>query len=184
MPQIKTKRRLTKEQKKEFVAAYHEKLLSANFGVLVGYAGLKFHQIKELRDQIKEAAGEFKVVKNRLLKLAAKDTVAEGWAPMIEGAPKAVILAFEDPVPVAKAVVKFAADNEALEVVSGFLGDKLITPAQIKSLATLPPLEALRAQFLGLVQSPQRQFVSLLASVARNFVYLLRNYADKLEKAA
>ncbi len=183
MPQIKTKRRLSREQKKEFVAAYHERLLSAGFGVLIGYRGLKFHELKELRDQITKSEGELKVVKNRLLKLAAKETPAEGWNELVEGAPRAVVLAFGDPVPVAKAVTKFAADHEALEIVSGFLGDKLLSTAQVKSLAALPPLEVLKAQLLGLIQSPQRQFVALLAGVKRNFVYLLRNYADS-KKAA
>jgi len=184
VPQVKTKRRLTREQKKEFVVAYQKRISSATFGALVGYAGLKFCEISELRSQVAETGGELKVVKNRLLKLAAKDTPAEGWSDVIEGAPRAVVLAFDDPAPVAKVVTRFANDHEAFEVVSGFLGERLLTWAQIKSLATLPSLEVLKAQFLGLLQSPQRKFVVLLSGVTRDFVCLLKNYADKKQEAA
>lgn len=184
MAQVRTKRRLSREQKKEFVAAYHEKISSATLGVLLGYSGLKFHEIEELRKQLRSQGGELKVVKNRLLKLAAKGTVAEGWDVVIEGAPRAVVLAFGDPVPVAKTVVKFAANHEALVIVSGFLTGKVISVAQLKTLATLPSREALASQFLGLLKSPQRLFVTALSGVVRNFVYLLNNYADKKQKAA
>lgn len=182
--QIRTKRRLNREQKKGFVAAYHEKISSATLGVLLGYSGLRFHEIEELRKQLRGQGGEFKVVKNRLLKLAAKDTSAEGWDAVVEGAPRAVVLAFDDPVPVAKTVAKFAANHEALVMVSGFLAGKVMSVAQLKTLATLPSREALASQFLGLLKSPQRLFVTALSGVARNLVYLFSNYADKKQKAA
>jgi len=182
--QVKAKRRLNREQKREFVAAYHEKVASAKFGVLLGYGGLKYHAIEELRRQLRDYKGEFKVVKNRLLKIAAKGTTAENWKDSVEGAPRAVILAFGDPVPVAKIVAKFAANNEALVLVAGFLGEKVLTGAQVRTLSTLPSREVLMSQLLGLFKSPQQQMVSLLSSIVRNFVYLLSGYADKKQKAA
>ena len=69
--------------------------------------------------------------------------------------------------------------NDKVSVKAGAIGEKSLTADEVKTLAKLPNLEVLRAQFLSLLNTPATQVVSLLNAPARNFVQVLQAKADQ-----
>jgi large subunit ribosomal protein L10 len=83
----------------------------------------------------------------------------------------------------AKTLVDYAKKDEQLKLKGGILGDKLLSPAQVEALASLPPLEHLRAQILGLINAPAQNLASVLAGGVRQVVNVIDAYAKKDETA-
>src|SRR5689334_17239892 len=109
---------LTRSQKKDIIGEVNATLKSASALILVQNKGMTVAEVSELRRKMREAGGSYRVVKNRLAKLAVKDTQFEGSAtPLLKG-PTALATS-EDPVAAAKVVVDFAKTNEKLVIVGG-----------------------------------------------------------------
>ena len=111
------------------------------------------------------------MTKNRLAKIALQGTPHAGLTDRFSG-PTAIAYA-EDPVSVAKAILEFARKNQKLDVLCGGLGGEVIDVDQLKALATLPSLDELRAQLLGLIQAPAAKLAGVLQAPARNTVGVL-----------
>src|SRR5436190_4806063 len=101
---------MNRAEKKEFIDDVHAQLKSANVMVVTEYRGLTVAEITDLRRKMRAGGAGFKVSKNRLVKLAAKDTKFEAAVDMLKG-PTAVAFS-NDPVAAAKGVVEFAKNNE------------------------------------------------------------------------
>ena len=160
------------QEKVQSVASLRESLGTAKTAVLTEYRGLTVRQLSDLRKQLKAAAAEYKVVKNRLARLAVKDS---GLAPLgthLTG-PTGLVLAKQDPVPVAKALQNFVRTNPLLTIKVGFVEGKVVQPAELKALADLPSKEALRSQLVAALQGPLSQLVSLLTAPQRELVQVL-----------
>jgi len=80
---------------------------------------------------------------------------------------------------VAKALTDFAKRNDSLEVKGGLMGSTLLDQAAVKSLASLPSLDVLRAQILGLINAPATQVVGAIAGSVRQVVNVVKAYAEK-----
>ncbi len=160
------------QAKTESVAALKERLGSAKTAVLTEYRGLTVRQLSDLRKQLKAAAAEYKVVKNRLARLAVKDSPLDPLGTHFKG-PTALVFTKQDPVAVAKALQAFVRINPALTIKLGLVEGKVLQPAELKALADLPSKEQLRAQIVGALQGPMRQLVSLLQAPVRELVYVL-----------
>ena len=105
-----------------------------------------------LRNKIREAGASIRVTKNRIAKLAVKDTNFENLADMFKGP---IIMAYApDPIAACKACVEYAKENEKFVVVGGALSDKALTLDEIKQLASIPSMDELRAKLIGLLQAP------------------------------
>ena len=115
----------------------------------------------------------FKVSKNTLTKRAIKDTSFEVLEKFFVG-PTSVAYS-NDPVSTSKAIVDFAKDNENLKVLGGAMDGKEISLNEIKQLASLPSMEALRAKILGLLSSMQRSIVSTLQANQSNLIRVINN---------
>ena len=151
------------QEKTETVAALKERLGAANTAVLTEYRGLTVRQLSDLRKQLKTTAAEYQVVKNRLARLAVKDTALGPLATHLKG-PTGVVLTKQDPVGVAKTLQAFVRANPALTIKVGFVEGKVLEASELKALADLPSKDALRAQLVGAVQGPLSQLVSLLTA--------------------
>ena len=160
------------QEKARNVETLRERLGTAKTAVLTEYRGLTVRQISDLRKQLKAAAAEYKVVKNRLARLAVKDQPLDALGGHFKG-PTGLVFTSKDPVAVAKALQTFVRANPALTIKVGFVEGKLVQPAELKALADLPSKEALRSQLVGALQGPASQLVSLLTAPQRELVRVL-----------
>lgn len=151
-------------EKTESVEELKERFAGVQSAVLTEYRGLTVRQLSDLRKQLKGAAAEYKVVKNRLARIAIKGSPLDGLGQHLTG-PTGVAYTRKDPVPVAKALQNFVRNNPALTIKVGLIEGKVLEPAALKSLADLPSKDALRAQIVGAVQGPMGKIVTLLTAV-------------------
>jgi len=164
---------LNKESKQQVVAELHDKLRRAKAVFLADFRGMNVGKATELRNELRKAAVEYKVVKNTLLDLASRDTDKESLQPHFTG-PTAVALSYDDPVAAAKVLSRFAKEQQAtFKLKAGVLTGKLITVSDIQALADLPSREVLLAKLLGTMQAPMSNFVGVLAAVPGSFVRAL-----------
>jgi len=160
------------QEKTETVTALKERLGAANTAVLTEYRGLTVRQLSDLRKQLKATAAEYRVVKNRLARLAVKDSALGPLAPHLKG-PTGVVLTKQDPVGVAKTLQAFVRANPALTIKVGIVEGKVLEAPELKALADLPSKDALRAQLVGAVQGPLSQLVSLLTALHQELARVL-----------
>jgi large subunit ribosomal protein L10 len=153
----------------ESVAELKERFAGVQTAVLTEYRGLTVRQLSDLRKQLKGASAEYKVVKNRLARIAIKDSALDGLGKHLTG-PTGVAYTRHDPVSVAKALQAFVKNNPALTIKVGVVEGKVLEPSALKSLADLPSKEALRAQLVGALQGPMSKLVTLLTAVQGELV--------------
>lgn len=173
---------MNKQSKEALVAEFAQKLKEAKAAFLADYRGLDVDQANDLRNKLREVGVEYRVVKNTLLRLAAKDTDAACFDEFLIG-PTAIALVTDDPVAPAKALVEFAKKNDIFELKAGMLDGKLIDVSAIKALSDLPSREQLLAKMLGSMSAPATNFVGVLAAVPRSFVQVLAAIKDQKEAA-
>jgi len=170
---------LNKESKQQVVNEMHEKLQRAKAVFLADFRGMNVGKATELRNELRKAAVEYKVVKNTLLDLASRETDKESLQPFFVG-PTAVALSYDDPVAAAKVLSKFAKEQQAtFKLKAGVLTGKAISVSDIQALADLPSREVLIAKLLGTMQAPTANFVGVLAAVPVSFVRVLAALKDK-----
>ncbi len=173
---------MNKESKEQLVAEFAAKLKEAKAAFLADYRGLDVGQANDLRNKLREVGVEYRVVKNTLLRLAAKDTDLACFDEFLNG-PTAIALVSDDPVAPAKALVEFAKKNDAFELKAGMLDGKLLAVAEIQALAELPSRDELLAKMLRSMSAPATNFVGVLAAVPRTFVQVLAAIKDQKEAA-
>jgi large subunit ribosomal protein L10 len=173
---------LKKETKETIVAEFAEKLKVVKAAYLADYRGLSVDQANDLRNKLRAAGVEYKVIKNTLLRLAARDTDVACLDEFLSG-PTAIALVTEDPVAPAKALVEFAKSNKVFELKAGMLDGKLLTAADIKALSDLPSREELLGKMLGSMSAPATNFVGVLAAIPRSLVQVLGAIKDQKDAA-
>jgi large subunit ribosomal protein L10 len=159
-------------EKTESVEELKKRFAGVQTAVLTEYRGLTVRQLSDLRKQLKGAAADYKVVKNRLARIAVKGSPLDGLGKHLTG-PTGVAYTLKDPVPVAKALQAFVKNNPALTIKVGMVEGKVLEPAALKSLADLPSRDALRAQIVGALQGPMGQLVTLLTAPQGELVRIL-----------
>lgn len=162
----------SREEKELILQELKEKLGSAKVVVLTDYRGLTVAEVTRLRRRLREAGCEFKVAKNTLASLAARQLGLEGLDPYLEG-PISIAMSAEDPVAPAKVLTEFIRETRKMEIKAGVLEGKVINAEGVRGLADLPPREVLLAKVLGGMQAPLYGFASVLQGTLRSFVYVL-----------
>lgn len=143
---------MNREEKTELLSLLNEVFSKAGSVVLAEYKGLTVAEADALRNKVREAGASIRVTKNRIARLAVKDTNFANLADMFKGP---IIMAYaDDPISACKACVEYAKENEKLVIVGGALSDKALTINDIKQLASIPSMDELRAQLIGLLQAP------------------------------
>ena len=146
---------MSKDQKKSYVEEM-KKVFSSNEAIMIAhYKGLNVKELDKIRNEMRENGIFFKVTKNRITKLALKDTPHSQANDLFKG-PTAVALS-KDPISIAKILVNFQKSNEKLKIVGGIMDDKLLGPQEVAEIATLPTLDEARAKIVGLLQAPQQK---------------------------
>jgi len=158
--------------------------LSARFSdneliVVTHYSGLSVKEITNLRDDLREEGGEFKVTKNSLAKIAIKGTQFEGVADLFTG-PTGVATS-QDPVAAAKVAYKFAKANKNLIILGGVLGSKILDVKGVEALAKLPSLDEVRGKLVGVLAAPATQMARILQAPAQSMVGVTKAYSEKDE---
>lgn len=138
--------------KRELVTTLNTVLKDTGLVVVAHYAGMTVAQLTDYRQRVKEAGGKVKVAKNRLAKLAVKDTSYETITDLFKG--QTIIAYSEDPIAAAKASVTYAKGNDKLVILGGAMGDTVLDANAVKALAELPSLDELRATLIGLLNAP------------------------------
>ncbi len=161
-----------KERKEVVVAEIREKLTRAKSVVLVDYSGINVEQATKLRKSFRDAGLDYKVYKNKLVELAAKDTAYEALAKDLNG-PNAFAISYTDAVAPAKMIKDYVKEFKKMELRSGVVEGVYYSAEQVAELANMPSKEVLIGRFLGSVKSP-----------VSKFAYLLQAIVDKQEATA
>lgn len=161
------------EEKKLLVSEIKEKLNQAQSVVVVENKGLNVAQVTELRNKLREVGVEYKVYKNTLVNLAAKENEITGLDDYLQG-PTAWAFSMNDPVSAAKVLLPFIKNsNEKVAIKGGILENRVIGQAEVKALADLPSREVLLAQVVGAMQSPLVGMANVLQGPIRKMGYAL-----------
>ncbi len=165
---------MLKTDKEKVIAALAERLRASDTLLVADYRGLTMSEIDGLRGELIKHGARFSVVKNTLTRRAAEEAGVPALLALLEG-PTAIafIETGGDPVAVAKALDAAARDTKVLTVRGGVLDGSAIGAEDVKSLATLPPTDVLRAQLLGAIAGPLTALVGLLAAPLRDLVGLI-----------
>lgn len=172
------------QEKQLAVADLKEKLGNTKGAVLTNYRGLTVAQDTKLRRKLREGGVEYRVIKNTLTRIAAKEVGIQGLDEYLEGE-AAIALSYTDPVAPAKIISDFVKENklQALEIKAGLVEGKVINSDGVKALSNLPPREVLIAQVLAGMQAPIAGFVNVLSGTIRNLVYALDAVRKQKESA-
>jgi large subunit ribosomal protein L10 len=153
------------------------RLAGVNSVFLTEYRGLTVQQLSELRRQLRAVSAEYKVVKNRLARIAISASDLAPIALHLTG-PTGFIIARDEPVAVAKTLQTFTRTVPALALKAGFVEGQMLGPDELRSLADLPAKPALRSQLVGTIQGPLAQLVGLLERVQGDLVYILEQRGE------
>jgi len=171
-----------RKEKAAFIDALNAVFADTSF-VLVGRnAGLTVADVSDLRRRMRAAGATYKVAKNRLALRALDGTNFDGIAPLLKG-PTALAWS-KDPVAVAKTAIEFARTNDKFVILGGALGRQTLSADGVKALAELPSLETLRAQLLGLIQTPATRIAGVLQAPGGQIARVLSAFAKKDAEAA
>jgi large subunit ribosomal protein L10 len=170
-----------KEDKERLVAELTERLRTTETLLVADYRGLTMPQIDALRSKLLEHGARFSVVKNTLTRRAAEAAGSDVLLALLEGPTAIAFLESDgDPVAVAKALVDAARETRVLEVRGGMLEGRSVEPAEIESLAKLPPLDILRGQVLGAVTAPLTAIIGLFTAPLQDLYGLLDARIEQL----
>ena len=165
---------MDRTQKEAFVAEMHEILNGSSTVVVTDYNGLDVARISDLRRRMGEAGATFRVIKNRLTKLALKGTPYEALDELFVG-PTAIAFS-DDPVAPAKVAVEFARTNNALVVLGGGMGERRLDLSAVRALAALPSLDGLRATIVGLLKAPASAVAAVIQAPGGQIARVLSAY--------
>ena len=172
---------MSTEAKRETVAELREELANARTLIVSEYRGLKVKEIAEIRRSLRKQDVTYRVVKNRLLRIAAAESVGDALGPLLVG-PTAIAFG-NDEAGTAKAVLDATRPYaRVVRITGGVLGDRAIGADDVTRLAALPAREILLARLAGGMQAPVSTLAGLFAAPLRNLAYGLQQVAD--QKAA
>ncbi|MFB0612850.1 50S ribosomal protein L10 [Aurantiacibacter poecillastricola] len=168
---------MDRSQKTDAVAQLNAVFNEVGVVVVTRNLGMTVDQSTELRNKMREAGASYKVAKNRLAKLALKDTDYAGIEEYLTG-PTGLAWS-EDPVAAAKAAVDFAKSNDKLEIVGGSMGTQVLDEAGVRSLASMPSLDELRGTIVGLVNAPATKIARVVNEPAAKLARVFGAYGAK-----
>jgi len=170
-----------REQKRELVKSLHKAFSDTGVIVVSHNLGMTVTELTQLRREVREVGGTVRVAKNRLVKLALKDTPAESLVDLFSG--PTIIAYADDPVSVPKVAVKFAKANEKLVLLGGAMGDMNLDIDGVKSLAALPSLDELRGKMVGLLQAPAGKVARVISTPPGQLARVISAYSENSEAA-
>ena len=170
------------DAKRETVAELRDELACSRTMIVSEYRGLTVHEIAEIRRALRKHDVRYRIVKNRLMRIAAGDGVGEALSPLLTG-PTAIAFG-TDETATAKAVLDATRAYKMVRITGAVLGNRAIDADGVTRLASLPPREVLLGRLAGAIQSPTATLASLLAANIRNLGYALTQVRDQKAQAS
>jgi large subunit ribosomal protein L10 len=165
-------------EKQEEVEALKAKFGAAKGIVLADYTGVTVAEVSDLRRKCRAARVEYKVVKNTLARIAAKEANLGDLAGHFEG-PIAIAMSSVDSVAPARVLADFVKEYQKMTLKAGYVEGRVFSDVQVREIAALPPREVLLGQVIGAVQAPMAQLVWCIESVLRNLVSVVDEAGKK-----
>ena len=169
---------MNREQKSSYVSSLKESLNNNEAMMIYHYHGLNVNQLDDLRNQMRESGALLKVTKNRITKIALKDTQHEEAISLFSG--QTGVALSKDPITLAKTLVNFQKKNAMLKIVGGVMDSKVLAPEDVAKIATLPTLDEARAKIAVILQTPAQQLISILLAPGAKIANLA--HAKSLKK--
>lgn len=173
---------LKREQKEQVIEELKEAMSRCNNAILTDYKGMSNAELTALRRKLREAGIEYRVAKNTLARFAAEQAGKAFLAGSFEG-PMAIAFGYDEVVEPAKTLAAFirTSPETMLSIKGGFMGNRLLSPDDVKALASMPSREVLIAQVLGGMQAPIAGIINCLAGPIRGLGYVLQARIKQLE---
>lgn len=172
----------SKKQKTEMLELYEEWVQHSEAIFLLEFKKMNMKEIDNLRSKMREAGAQIHVAKNTLLKMAFKKAGID-YSTLLEGSTLCGF-AEKDAASLAKVLSSSIKNSEVFKVKGGFLDGIVISEAEVKALADLPPLPVMRAQLLGVINAPASKLVRTIAEPARSLAAVVKAYSEKQPVAA
>ncbi len=169
---------MNRSEKATIIEQLQQKVAEANIVVVTDFKGMSVEELTKLRVKIREAGGEYYVVKNTLARIALAETAHVAIANDFKEN-CAIALGFSDPVAIAKAVSDFTKESKLFKVRHGSLDGKPLDANGVDALAKLPSREQLLAHALSTMNAVPTNFVSLMANMVRPLLYVLKDLESK-----
>ena len=161
---------MNKETKQTYIEEM-KKIFSSHEAVMIAhYQGLNVIQLDALRKELRENGILFKITKNRITKLAVKETPLKDLEKFFTGPTAAAISS--DPFMSARILTKFAKTNDKLKIVAGFMEGKVIDQAEVAKIASLPTLKEARAQIVGILNASAQKLIGILLAQSKKMANL------------
>lgn len=174
--------RLPTERKVAQVGELTELIRDAEIAISTAYQGISVAEQVELRATLIEAGAQMRVVKNTLLRIAARDAGLDQFGALADG-PTALVVGRDEPVSAAKALSDYlkAHPNSPVKIRSAVVSGMLVDAAYVEDLATVPPREVLLGRLAGNLIGQLTQFLGLIQATTRDFAGLIEARAVQLE---
>jgi large subunit ribosomal protein L10 len=173
---------MLRERKMEIVGGLADDLSRSTIIIATNYQGLIAKQMAELRNELAKAGVEYHVVKNTLVYRAAEKVGKPQLMDIVEG-PVALAFGYDDVVNAAKALNQYIKSTAlSIEIRGGLLGDRILQPEAVVSLANLPPREVLISKLIGQLQAPLGTLHNILSSPLQGLLNLLQNKTQTAEE--
>ena len=166
--------RARKEQVVEELGQIFE---SSGVVVVARYAGLTVAEMEDFRGRVRESGGFVRVAKNRLAKIAIKNTRYEGMSDILNGM---TVLAFsEDPVAAAKVANEYAKENPNLVPLGGAMDGKVLDESGVKAVASMPSRSELITSLIGCIAAPAANLAGAIGAPAANIALIVGSIEEK-----
>ena len=168
---------MNKEKKKNYINEMKEFFKKNSSVFVTHYQGLSVKQIDELRNEMRKHGIMFKITKNRITKLALKESKFKKLENLFSG-PTAVAFS-EDAITSAKILTKFAKTNTNLKIIGGIMEDEPLSVEDVEKIATLPTLDEARAKIVGILATPAQKIISILLAPGSKIAILAHAKSKK-----
>jgi len=173
---------MLREKKVQIVSNLADDLSRSTIIIATNYQGLLAKQMAELRNALAKAGVEYHVVKNTLVYRAADHAGKPQLRDIIEGS-VALAFGYDDIVNTAKALNQYIKSAAlSLQIRGGLLGDRILLPEEVVSLANLPPREVLISKLIGQLQAPVVTLHNIINFPLQGLLNILQNRAQAISK--
>jgi len=168
---------MNKEQKKNYITNMTAQFENSEAVMVTHYQGLTMTQLDELRSKMREHGIQFKIIKNRITKLALEKTKCKDLSNLFTG-PTAVAFS-KDAIISARILSKFSKDNKNLKLLGGMMGNDILDQAGVQNVANLPTLDEARTKIVGILATPGSKIVSILLARSEKMSILTPENSEK-----
>ena len=169
---------MEKNKKSDLIAKIKQRFLESEAVFVVNQNRLTVAETEDLRKQLRAVQSVYLVAKNTLARLAVKDTDFECVAEKLGG--QTALVFSKDITGSAKVVSEYASkSDEKLSVVCGGYQGKMLSVAEVKTLASLPSMDELRAKIVAVIQTPAQRMATLSQAPASQLARVLKAYSEK-----